>query len=681
MYDMSTNVLLETFDKILKINLTNDSYTIIKYGAESEKDIVSKSKSMSDWFTAFVLSGNVYSEDLEIYKKYTSLSYLREFFKTRNNHWVQYRRRYGDKFCWCEMLMLIAEDYTDEEQNVYLFVKKLNEIPNEDVNERFFVKSKKILIIHDNKEDREYLSAIVRETCDVLVADSKERASDLLREHHEDILAVMGYLENDETIFKYIELLRNNSRYDSIPVIISTSDYSQERFVKFLENGAFDIISKPYNHKLIENKINNLAKLKYSMSMLNELTIDPLTGLYTKQFFFQKVEEILATNPNKGYRMVCTDIEGFRLVNEEYGADYGDKVLAYIAGHITDVMPNVVVGGRISGDVFAFLREDIPFKYNENVWKKFRNNAPVPNIIIKYGLATVDRSLSVQTMCDHAIEAAKSIKQMYGQPFAEYTSKLQNQKQREKLIIDHMDEAISEKQFEVYYQPKLNLEENKIGGAEALIRWVHPKFGFLSPAEFIPLFEKNGFITKLDMYVFDKVCSDIKGWIDNGFNTVPISINLSRRDFENPKLLSIINKTMNKYDIASSLIHFEVTESAFSSNVQHISNIVAKLREKGFIFELDDFGVGYSSLTTLNDMQFDVLKIDKSILNASSNKDNKVLQFCFQLAKILELKTIVEGVETKGQIDELKEMGCDSIQGYYYSKPICKKDFTKYLIL
>ncbi len=679
MYAMSTNILLDTFDKILKINLTEDSYTIIKYDADSEKDIVSKSRSISDWFSSFALSGNVYSEDLVLYKKYTSLSYLKKFFKNNNNHWVQYRRRYGDRFCWCEMLMLTAEDYTDEEQNIYLFVKKLNEISNDDTNEIFFAKSKKVLIVHDNKEDRECLSAIVRETCDVLVADSKESASNLLRENYEDVLAIIGYMGSDEAIIKYIELLRNNSRYDSIPIIITTSSYSQNKFVKFLENGAFDIIVKPYNQKLIINKINNLAKLKYSMSMLDNMKMDPLTGLYTKQFFFQKVEEILELNPDKSYRMICTDIEHFRLINESWGADLGDKTLAYVAEHITDVMPNVLVGGRLSGDVFAFLRENIPFKYNNSVWKKFRENAPVPNLVIKYGLSTVDRSLSVQTMCDHAIEAAKSIKQVYGTPFAEYTDELQNQKQREKLIVDYMDEAIDKDQFEIYYQPKLDLVKNEIGGAEALIRWTHPEFGFLSPAEFIPLFEKNGFITNLDMYVFKQVCKDIRAWLDEGLNVVPVSINLSRRDFENQKLFSIISNIMKNYDIAPDLIHFEITESAFSSNIEQISDIIAKLRENGCIIELDDFGSGYSSLTNLNNMQIDILKIDKSILNEDSNKDNKVLQFCIQLARILELKTVVEGVETKEQLEELKEMGCDSIQGYYYSKPVPKADFLKFL--
>lgn len=676
---MNANILLNIYDKILKVNLTDDSYTIIKYDADLEKDFVSNSRSFSDWLSSFALSGNVYSEDLSIYKKYTSLSYLRGFFRNNNNHWVQYRRRYGDKFRWCEMLMLTAEDYTDDDQYIYLFVKRLNEISNDDANEGFFVKSKKILIVHDNMDDRDCLAAIVREVCDVLVADSKESASNLLREHYEDVLAIIGHIGNDDTIIKYIELLRNNSRYDSIPIIIATGSYSQKKFVKFLENGAFDIIVKPYNQKLIINKINNLAKLKYSMLMLDNMKIDPLTGLYSKQFFFQRVEELLEINPDKSYRMICTNIEQFRLINESHGAELGDKTLAYIAEHITDVLPNVLVGGRLSGDVFAFFRENIPFKYNNDVWKKFRESAPVPNLVIKYGLSTVDRSLSVQTMCDHAIEAAKSIKQVYGIPFAEYTHELQNQKQREKLIVDHMDEAIANNQFELYYQPKLDLIKNEIGGAEALIRWTHPKFGFLNPAEFIPLFEKNGFISELDIYVFKQVCKDVREWLDKGYNVVPVSINLSRRDFENPTLSSSIFNIMKDYDINPDLIHFEITESAFSSNIEQISNIIARLRERGCIIELDDFGSGYSSLTNLNNMQIDILKIDKSILNEDSNKDNKVLQFCIQLAKILELRTVVEGVENKNQLDELKEMGCDSIQGYYYSKPVPKADFIKFL--
>lgn len=680
MSELSTNRLLQTYDKILRINLTNDSYTIIKYDANAEKDIVSNSKTISEWLTAFAVNGNVYSEDIATFKRYTSLNFLRSFFKQNDSHWVQYRRKYGDVYCWCEMLMLTTEEYSDDNQELYLFVKKLNEISKFDVKESFFVKSKKILVVHDDKEDGECLAAIVREACDVLIADSKQSANDLLREHYEDVLAVIGYLECDETTVNYIELLRNNSRYDSIPIIVATSIYSQEEFVKFLEKGAFDIVLKPFNQKLIINKINNLAKLKYSMAMLDNIKIDPLTGLYSKQFFFQKVEETLELNPDKSYRMICTDIENFRLVNETQGVELGDKTLAYVAQHITDILPNVVVGGRLSGDIFAFLREDIPFKYHTDTWKNFRMHAPVPNLIIKYGLSNVDRSLSVQTMCDHAIEAAKSIKRVYGKPFAEYTSELREKSQREKLIVDHMDEAIAQQQFEVYYQPKFDLKTNKICGAEALIRWQHPKYGLLSPVEYIPIFESNGFIKELDMYVLKQVCYSIRHWIDGGFNIVPISINLSRKNFETTNLPSIISKITSKYNIEPKYIHFEVTESAFTSNANLIP-IVESLREMGYLIELDDFGSGYSSLTMLNEVKVDILKIDKSILKKENNKDNKILQLCIELAKILELGTVVEGVETKQQCDELKSMGCNVIQGYYYSKPLPKQDFTSLLIL
>lgn len=681
MFDMSANMLLKTYDKILKVNLTQDSYSIIKYDIEAEKELVSSSKHISEWFLTFVLSGNVYFEDLETYKKYTSLSYLQEFFKANNNHWVQYRRKYGDKFCWCEMLMLKAEDYTDDNQEIYLFVKKINEVSNEELNSSAFIKSKRVLILDDNDQDREDLTSILKDTCDLLVASNKEEAYEFLRDNYRDTLVIIGHLGTDETLFEHINAFRKNTRYANIPIIIATNNYSNEHMVKCLESGAFDVIVKPYSAKLIVNKINNLAKLRYSVSMINAMKTDPLTGLYTKQYFFNKVEEILELNPDKSYRMVCTDVENFRLINENHGTELGDRVLVYIAEHISDIMPNIVFGGRISGDIFAFLREDIPFEYNKDTWKSFRKNAPAPNVVIKYGLSTVDRSLSVQTMCDHAMDAAKSVKHMYGQPFAEYDSELQEKKQREKIIVDYMDDGLAKHQFEIYYQPKLDIKKNKICGAEALIRWIHPEFGFLSPAEFIPIFEKNGFIKELDMYVLDQACYDIRSWIDGGFKAVPISINLSRMDFENPNLLDTILATTKRYDIDPSLIHFEVTESAFANNLTRISSIISSLSEKGYIIELDDFGAGYSSLTMLDKVKFDVIKIDKSILSEESNKDNKILQFCLQLADILDLKTIVEGVELKSQLEELKQMGCDAIQGYYYSKPVPKVNFTKFLML
>lgn len=677
MYEISTNRLLKTYDKILKVNLTNDSYIPIKVDTTQEKNIDSYDY-FSQWISGFALEGNVYSDDVLVYQKYTSISFLRDFFKENDNHWVQYRRKYGDNYYWCEMVMLTAEDYTNDNQQIYLFVKKMNNANYQNSFEGHQIK--KSVLIFDDKNCSD-ISEALYDSYNVLSAETIEQAASHLKDNYENIVAVIVKINsNDDYLLDLVKAFKRNSRYDSIPIIVAIDKYSTKLANQYLENGAFDFIVKPYNKDLIKSKLDSLSKLRYSISVLNTLKKDPLTGLYSKDVFFKKVEEILDLTPSKKYRMVCTDIESFRHINESYGTDVGDKVLRYVAEHVTDVLPNVLLAGRISSDIFAFFREDVPFEYDNEKWKAFRQNAPVPHLVVKYGICDYDRNKTVQTICDYARLAAKSIKQQYDRPFAKFTEEMQQQKNREQKVIDAMELALQDEEFKVFYQPKHNASNRSISGAEALVRWVHNDLGFLSPAEFIPLFEKNGFIAKLDEYVIENVCKDLARWIKQEKKVVPISTNLSRRDFENDNLVDLITGIADKYNIPHRLLHLEVTESAFTTSSNNISTMIKKLRENGFVIELDDFGSGYSSLTMLNDIELDILKIDRSILNKKSADDsNKVLDFCIQLGKMLGLKTVAEGVETEEELNLLISLGCDYIQGYLFSKPLPVNEFEQYM--
>ncbi|MBQ7503004.1 EAL domain-containing protein [bacterium] len=212
------------------------------------------------------------------------------------------------------------------------------------------------------------------------------------------------------------------------------------------------------------------------------------------------------------------------------------------------------------------------------------------------------------------------------------------------------------------------------------MRWIHPELGFMNPGLFISLFEQNGFITKLDRYIFEEVCSNLREWIDKGKRIVPISINVSRRDFECDDLADFIISMADKYDIPHSYLHIEVTESAYSDNPDLITKTIDKLHDSGFVIELDDFGAGYSSLSTLSNMHIDVMKLDMSLIRNDHPSEGKdVLQFAIYLAKMTNMKTVAEGVETLSQKERLENLGCDYIQGYYYSKPISKDQFEEYL--
>ncbi len=271
--------------------------------------------------------------------------------------------------------------------------------------------------------------------------------------------------------------------------------------------------------------------------------------------------------------------------------------------------------------------------------------------------------------------AARSIKGQYGKYFAIYDDTLRNQLLREQAITDSMESALSQNQFLVYLQPKYRIKDEVLVGAEALVRWNHPVWGFLSPAEFIPLFEKNGFITRLDRFVWEKACAVLHDWDERGY--YPMSVNVSRADIYNEDLADTLVKIIEKYDLDPSRLHLEITESAYTENPKQIIDTVTTLRELGFVIEMDDFGSGYSSLNMLNDMPIDILKLDMKFIRSemAKPKSQGILQFIINLASWMNLSVVAEGVETKAQLLRLTEIGCDYVQGYYFAKPMPCQEF------
>ena len=249
-------------------------------------------------------------------------------------------------------------------------------------------------------------------------------------------------------------------------------------------------------------------------------------------------------------------------------------------------------------------------------------------------------------------------------------------------ITNQMNVALKENQFEVVLQPKCHLQTGKLIGAEALVRWKHPENGYLPPSEFIPVFEKNGFISKLDEYVWDKACAYIRSWIDSGLDLVPVSVNVSRYDLRNQSLPSKFAQMLDKYGIPAKYLHLEITESAYMEDAQVIIKEVQRLKDIGLHIEMDDFGTAYSSLNMLNEMPIDTLKLDMSFIRNYEKSPGKdvILSFVVKLANALNLGCIAEGIETKEQAAYLFSLGCSTGQGYYFSKPISKQDFDIFAV-
>ena len=284
-------------------------------------------------------------------------------------------------------------------------------------------------------------------------------------------------------------------------------------------------------------------------------------------------------------------------------------------------------------------------------------------------------------MCDRALLAAHSIKGKYGKHFALYDDKLRGTLLRRQAITDGMETALAKGQFEVYLQPKYQIRDGRLAGAEALVRWNHPEWGLQPPGEFIPLFERNGFITKLDQYVWERVCALLQEWDRKGYPSINISVNVSRLDIYNTDLADVLTSLVRRYGLSPDRLHLEITESAYTDTSRQLIETLGTLRRLGFVIEMDDFGSGYSSLNMLAEMPIDVLKLDMKFIQTEITRPTGqgILRFIVDLARWMKLRVVAEGVETREQLERLQNDGCDYAQGYYFAKPMPVESFVSVL--
>ena len=541
---------------------------------------------------------------------------------------------------------------------------------------------KKILVVEDNMLNRNLLCQILASDYDVMEAENGQEALDILKQYGEGIsLILLDIVMPVMDGYTFLSIVKADPAYSSIPVIVTTQNDAESDEVAALSHGATDFVAKPYKPQIILHRVAGIINLRETAAMINLIQYDRLTGLYSKEFFYQRVKEILLRNPNKQYDIICSDIENFKLINDVFGIPTGDRLLCGIADIYRQKLGDKGICGRMNSDQFACLlerREDYNNRMFIEASQQINEILDVRNIVLKWGVYSIEnRTISVEQMCDRALLAARGIKGQYGKYFAEYDDALRDQLLRDQAITNSMESALAQNQFEIYLQPKYRIWDESLAGAEALVRWNHPEWGFQSPAQFIPLFEKNGFITKLDQYVWDKACAVLRDWDDRGLPSISVSVNVSRADIYNADLAQILMKTVQKYNLPPSRLHLEITESAYTENPKQIIDTVGHLRDLGFIIEMDDFGSGYSSLNMLNEMPIDVLKLDMKFIQNEMAKTNSqgILQFIINLARWMYLTVVAEGVETKDQLVRLREIGCDYVQGYYFAKPMPRNAF------
>lgn len=413
-------------------------------------------------------------------------------------------------------------------------------------------------------------------------------------------------------------------------------------------------------------------------------THDTLTGLYNRNYFFEKAEAYMKKNPHEQYLMICSDIHHFKAVNDIFGTDAGDRILKVIADDLKQADDDDRVYGRVAGDSFALCMPGKNFKTasylikNGSVLHIKDINYPIVNHIGIYEVE--DLSLSVAAMCDRAMLAINSIKDDMQQQIAYYDDRLREELLQEQEILKDLTPAFEEKQFTIYLQPQFCHSTGEIVGAETLVRWNHPEKGIILPYIFIPMMEENGLISKLDRYVWRMACELLKKCERNG-KKISLSVNISPKDFYYLDLYHEFMSLVQEYGISPSQLKLEITESAVMLDVSKQVALIEKLQAEGFIVEMDDFGSGYSSLNTLKDIPVDILKLDIKFMEKSKHADRSadILQMVIAMADRLHMPVIAEGVETEEQADFLGSIGCDIIQGYYYAEPMSISEFEALL--
>lgn len=414
-------------------------------------------------------------------------------------------------------------------------------------------------------------------------------------------------------------------------------------------------------------------------------THDSLTGLYNKNYFAVKAAELLKATPDEDWLLLSSNVKDFKLINDLFGFKKGNEVLKMEADLIKELCGEGIVYGRIGGDKFAACMPKARFKEQDfmNAIQTLGRaiNNDLYHLHIYVGVYEItDRNEDISVMCDKANLAIKTLNENYDRSIAYYSETLLNDTIEEKQLVGDFDKALAEKQFCMYLQPQMT-SEGTVLGAEALVRWQHPKRGLIFPGEFIEVFEKTGLIYRLDMFVWELAVQKLAEWQKDGRSDLYISVNISTKDFYYMNVYETITKLVEKYGIIPSTLKLEITETAIMTGTAGELEIIERFRKYGFDVEIDDFGSGYSSLNTLKDMDVDVLKIDMGFLRTTRpdrlERSMSIINTIISLTRTLGLSVVTEGVETREQVDKLTQMGCGVYQGYYFSKPIPVKQFEE----
>ena len=543
-----------------------------------------------------------------------------------------------------------------------------------------------ILVVEDNELNREMLCAMLEDRYNVLQAENGKEGLEVLQENYRDIsIIVLDVQMPVMNGYEFLHAVKDDDLLREIPVIVATGSSDIEEEERCLELGATDFVIKPYKKNIVLKRISNIIRLRESASTLKEVEFDDLTGVFTRQAFFHHAQKILQDNPDIDFTLAISDIQDFTLVKERYGMKVANDLLLRNVALLRKAQVENYVFGRYDDNQFIVMAPSSERYAEIRKQRRGRLTIPLPEegvAVLKFGVKrSIEHDVSIKEHCRHVLMALDTIKHVYGVKYTMFDENMQKYYDRRIAIERSMVKALENGDFQIFYQPKHDSRTGELVGAEALVRWTHPEFGFLSPAEFIPVFEQTGFISEVDFYAWKRTCMNQREWQDKGLRIVPISVNCSRSELLQNDFLHKWFKPLKDSALSSQYMHLEVTESLFTEHFDKLSEVLRECKQRGVKIELDDFGTGYSSLSMFQLLPLDIIKFDMAFVKGlDSPRQARVMAACVRLVHNLGLKSIAEGVETSQQLEKVKEMGIDAVQGYYYSRPLPKAEFEQYLM-
>ena len=549
---------------------------------------------------------------------------------------------------------------------------------------------KHILIVEDQVINQELLGNALEEGYEILYASDGDQALEMIQEYRDELALVLLDLQMPKKNgMEVLRIVKADPVLKDLPIIVLTADQDAE--VECLKAGAADFIPKPYPMwEIIRARVNKCIELSENRDLVHSTERDSVTRLFNTDYFLRYIRLHDQHYQDKVMDAIVLDVNHFHMINERYGKQYADGVLRRIGERVRLVARKIDgLGCRRGADTFLVYcphRDDYTELLERFSMGLSGDGSSQDRVRLRMGVySRVDKHIDIERRFDRAKSAADTVRGSLVNPIGIYDESLHESAILKERLIEDFRSSIAEECFEVYYQPKFDIRPDKpvLASAEALVRWRHPELGMVSPGDFIPLLEENGLILELDQYVWRKSAAQIRKWKDHYGYAVPVSVNVSRIDMLMPDLKSVFTQILEENGLTTEDIILEITESAYTGDSEQVISTARDLRGMGmgFRIEMDDFGTGYSSLGMLSNLPIDALKLDMTFVRSAfgENKDVRMIELIIDIASYLHVPVVAEGVETQEQYRVLKAMGCDLVQGYYFSKPVPSEEFGKFL--